>query len=306
MSNTQIEQTLSHIKAELDQLELPVETTHGNDLFPLIEKAFAISPFVVCIFNAEFNRPLIETVWHFNNSAAEFDDYLKHKIQLQLLKQAVQYQADCHLVMDDFLPELQSQSAIMQWLRVTRRSHSAAIAVLELNAQISIEESMERMSLLAENLTQIAYRWSMAFHQQTFGNCYLSTEHDFNKNQQQNMLILAMGKFGGGELNFSSDIDLIFFYSSNGQTQGGRRSIEYSRFFQKIGVLLIKLLDEVTQDGFVFRVDMRLRPYGDSGNLVMSVDQAEDYYHEQGRGWERFAMVRAKIMTGRKEEKQSL
>jgi glutamate-ammonia-ligase adenylyltransferase len=115
------------------------------------------------------------------------------------------------------------------------------------------------------------------------------------------MLVLGMGKLGGGELNFSSDIDLIFTYPESGETQGARRSLDNQQFFTKLGQKLINLLSQSTADGFVYRVDMRLRPFGESGPLVMTFAALEDYYQEQGREWERYAMVKARILgpTGR-------
>ncbi|MCS5950797.1 bifunctional [glutamate--ammonia ligase]-adenylyl-L-tyrosine phosphorylase/[glutamate--ammonia-ligase] adenylyltransferase [Klebsiella pneumoniae subsp. pneumoniae] len=114
--------------------------------------------------------------------------------------------------------------------------------------------------------------------------------------QPQPLLILGMGKLGGGELNFSSDIDLIFAWPEHGATRGGRRELDNAQFFTRPGQRLIKALDQPTQDGFVYRVDMRLRLFGDSGPLVLSFAALEDYYQEQGRDWERYAMVKARIM----------
>ena len=112
----------------------------------------------------------------------------------------------------------------------------------------------------------------------------------------QPLLILGMGKLGGGELNFSSDIDLIFARPEHGETRGGRRELDNAQFFTRLGQRLIKALDQPTMDGFVYRVDMRLRPFGDSGPLVLSFAALEDYYQEQGRDWERYAMVKARLM----------
>ena len=114
--------------------------------------------------------------------------------------------------------------------------------------------------------------------------------------EPQPLMILGMGKLGGGELNFSSDIDLIFAWPENGVTRGGRRELDNAQFFTRMGQRLIKALDQPTQDGFVYRVDMRLRPFGDSGPLVLSFAALEDYYQEQGRDWERYAMVKARLM----------
>lgn len=291
------------------------KTSIEDDLFQLISKALEISSFVAEVINSQCQQAVVQTDWHAKHSDPEFEKYLAQQIKTLLFNPTVEIQQGQIPSLDDYLEPYQSENAIMARLRNIRRTHSSAIAILELNDCLSIEQSMWRMSILAEQLTRTAYLWSYASQQKVFGSpqSYLENPHNLEKSDnssdkslQQNLLILAMGKFGGFELNFSSDIDLIFFYPSEGETSGGRRTTQNSRFFQKVGVLIIKLLNEPTEDSFVFRVDMRLRPYGDSGNLVMSVEQAEDYYHEQGRGWERFAMVRARIISGRPEEKQQL
>ena len=92
-------------------------------------------------------------------------------------------------------------------------------------------------------------------------------------------------------------IDLIFVYPQNGDTQGGRRSTENQQFYTKLGQKIILLLNQTTADGFVYRVDMRLRPFGDSGPLVLSFAAFEDYYQAQGRDWERYAMLKARILN---------
>ena len=119
--------------------------------------------------------------------------------------------------------------------------------------------------------------------------------------QPQDLVVVAMGKLGGGELNVSSDIDLIFVYPEDGQT-AGRRSVSVHEFFTRLGRRLIGTLAEPTGDGFVFRVDMRLRPYGDSGPLVVSFDMLEEYLLSQGRAWERYAWVKARAFTGRRRD----
>lgn len=116
--------------------------------------------------------------------------------------------------------------------------------------------------------------------------------------EPQELVVLAMGKLGGGELNLSSDIDLIFAYPEAGQTEGGQRSLSNEEYFTRVARGLIALLDTVTAEGFVFRVDMRLRPYGESGALVHSYAALEAYYQEQGRDWERYAMIKARPVTG--------
>ena len=108
------------------------------------------------------------------------------------------------------------------------------------------------------------------------------------------MVVLGMGKLGAKELNLSSDIDLMFAYAHEGETQGGPRSVDHREFFLRLGQRLIKMLDENTAEGFVFRVDMRLRPFGNSGPLALSFAGMENYYEEQGREWERYAMIKAR------------
>jgi len=308
MSKNLVDQALIEIKSERSS----AKTTINDDLFHYISNAIEISPFVADVFIHQLEPVLEQINWHRSNRALDFSKYLRLQIKQSLYVPSISFDSlsitqGQVFAINDFAADYQSEASIMKWLRRIRYQHSAAIAVLELSGQLSIEESIARMSILAEELIMIAYLWSYAAKREIFG-LPVSETTEFLNNEccEQNMLILAMGKLGGYELNFSSDIDLIFFYSHDGQTNGGRRQIENSRFFQKVGASLVKLLNEPTEDGFVFRVDMRLRPYGSSGNLVMSVDQAEDYYHEQGRGWERFAMVRARVISGREQEKTEL
>ncbi len=310
--------------AAVNSVHSSSKTSIDSDLFQIITNSIQTSHFVAEVVATQCAKVLIEVSWHKSHAATNFANYLHADITQVIFKTSFNNLSGNIPLMEDFCSQFHSEISIMTFLREKRRVHSAAIAIMELTNSIDIEHSMHCMSVLAQELTQIAYLWSYANQQVTFGypcnnlspindrdistleSQDVTAESAQSNDTKQNMLILAMGKFGGYELNFSSDIDLIFFYPSEGETTGGRRKISNSRFFQKVGISLIKLLNEGTQDGFVFRVDMRLRPYGDSGSLVMSVAQAEDYYHEQGRGWERFAMVRARIITGRNNEKSHL
>ncbi len=116
----------------------------------------------------------------------------------------------------------------------------------------------------------------------------------------QHMMVLAMGKQGGGELNVSSDIDLIFVYPEDGDTAAaaGQRELSNHEFFTRLGKRLIAALSEIIEDGFTFRVDMALRPNGNSGPLVASLNMVEEYLIVQGREWERYAWVKARAVTG--------
>lgn len=178
----------------------------------------------------------------------------------------------------------------MRQLRLFRRHMLTRIAWMQTLATSSTEASLQQLSVLAETLIVAAKDWLWQACCREFGTPVNAA------GEAQPLLILGMGKLGGGELNFSSDIDLIFTWPENGVTRGGRRELDNAQFFTRLGQRLIKVLDQPTVDGFVYRVDMRLRPFGDSGPLVLSFAALEDYYQEQGRDWERYAMVKARLM----------
>lgn len=117
------------------------------------------------------------------------------------------------------------------------------------------------------------------------------------RGKAQQLHVVGMGKLGGGELNVSSDIDLVFAYPEDGETDGAR-ALSNHEYFTRLGRRLIGALSEVTEDGYVFRVDMRLRPYGESGPLVVSFEMLENYLVTQGREWERYAWIKARPLTG--------
>ncbi|WP_337021902.1 bifunctional [glutamate--ammonia ligase]-adenylyl-L-tyrosine phosphorylase/[glutamate--ammonia-ligase] adenylyltransferase [Pantoea anthophila] len=188
------------------------------------------------------------------------------------------------------LSTVDSEASLMRELRLFRRRMLVRVAWMQALQQATTVQSLQQLSVLAEVLISRARDW-----------VYQACCHDFGTpcnadGEAQPLLILGMGKLGGGELNFSSDIDLIFAWPENGTTRGGRRELDNAQFFTRMGQRLIKVLDQPTMDGFVYRVDMRLRPFGDSGPLVMSFAALEDYYQEQGRDWERYAMVKARLM----------
>jgi glutamate-ammonia-ligase adenylyltransferase len=188
------------------------------------------------------------------------------------------------------LQDVDDEAALMRALRLFRRRIMVRIAWAQTLQLAATESSLQQLSVLAETLIIAARDWLYAACCREWGTpCNQA-------GAPQPLMILGMGKLGGGELNFSSDIDLIFAWPENGATQGGRRELDNAQFFTRLGQKLIKVLDQPTQDGFVYRVDMRLRPFGDSGPLVVSFAALEDYYQEQGRDWERYAMVKARIM----------
>uniref|UniRef100_UPI00135BB9A6 bifunctional [glutamate--ammonia ligase]-adenylyl-L-tyrosine phosphorylase/[glutamate--ammonia-ligase] adenylyltransferase n=1 Tax=Scandinavium goeteborgense TaxID=1851514 RepID=UPI00135BB9A6 len=195
--------------------------------------------------------------------------------------------------LQDALADVSDENSLMRELRLFRRRVMVRIAWAQALSLISTESSLQQLSHLAETLIVAARDW-------LYDACCREWGTPCNADgKPQPLLILGMGKLGGGELNFSSDIDLIFAWPEHGSTQGGRRELDNAQFFTRMGQRLIKALDQPTMDGFVYRVDMRLRPFGESGPLVLSFAALEDYYQEQGRDWERYAMVKARIMGDR-------
>ncbi len=184
-----------------------------------------------------------------------------------------------------------SEPGLMRALRRAREREMLRIAWRDLGGAAGLDETLGDLTALAEHCVDRALAW--AYDQ-------ACRRHGVPRNaagEAQRMVVLGMGKLGGGELNFSSDIDLIFVYPEQGVTDG-RRGLENSQFFIRLGQRLIRLLNEPTGDGIVFRVDMRLRPFGEAGPLVTSFDAMEDYYQEHGRDWERYALIKARPVAG--------
>jgi len=175
-------------------------------------------------------------------------------------------------------------------LRQQRNFFQVIIAWRDLCHLVPLPDSLLDVSHLAQTLIIGARDWLVEYLATTWG--YPCDDHGV----KQPLLIIGMGKLGGRELNFSSDIDLIFTYPEHGQTSGGRRTTDNQQFFVKLAQKLINALDKRTYDGFVYRVDMRLRPFGNSGPLVASFAAMEDYYQLQGRDWERYAMVKGRVL----------
>lgn len=196
--------------------------------------------------------------------------------------------------LNEALQEVDDETQFMRVLRQFRRKMLVNINWSQITHSSSTEQTLIQLSHLAEIIILTARDWLYQLSCREWG-----TPCDMQGNPQP-LIILGMGKLGGYELNFSSDIDLIFTYPHHGVTVGGRRELDNAIFFTRLGQRLIKALDHITQDGFVYRVDMRLRPLGEGGPLVISFSSMEDYYQEQGRDWERYAMVKAKVLGDQK------
>ena len=201
----------------------------------------------------------------------------------------------------DLLTPAASEHESLAALRTFRHREMLRILWRDHAQLASLEEAFEALSQLADCCIRSALSVATATLEEKYG-----TPYGTDSGQPQSLVVLGMGKLGGNELNFSSDIDLIFAYPEAGLTRGGRQELDNQAYFIRLGQMVIRLLDAVTEDGFAFRVDMRLRPYGDSGALVGSYNALEVYYQEQGREWERYAMIKARPITGTPEAQESL
>ncbi len=175
-------------------------------------------------------------------------------------------------------------------LRRLRQKVMAQLILRDIGGLAPLSEIVESMTLLADVTTNFA----LDYHHRQLVASY--GEPLDSQGQPQRLLIIGMGKLGGRELNVSSDVDYIFVYPEDGDT-AGPKSIENYDFFSRLGKRIIATLGELTADGQVFRVDMRLRPNGDSGPLVCSLDGLENYFVTQGREWERYAWIKARVMN---------
>ena len=195
--------------------------------------------------------------------------------------------------LSELIAACDNEDTLALTLRRFRSRQQVRIIWRDLTRQAALAETCRDLSDLADASVDLAYHWLYTRHCEQFG-----VPTGRRSGNPQHMVILGMGKLGAHELNLSSDIDLIFGYPEGGETVGAKRSLDNQEFFVRLGQRLIKALDAITVDGFAFRVDMRLRPYGSSGPLVYSFNALEQYYQDQGRDWERYAMIKARVIGG--------
>ena len=182
--------------------------------------------------------------------------------------------------------EAQFMAALRRW----RRAEFVRIAWRDLAGWASLTETLADLSRAADQALCLAHEFALRALTARYGQPRSEAQ------VAQQLIIVAMGKLGGGELNFSSDIDLVLLYPQGGDTDGAN-SISNQEFFTRLGQALIRLLEQPTADGFVFRVDLRLRPNGGSGPVVSNAASLEDYLQLHGRDWERYAWVKARAVT---------
>jgi len=183
------------------------------------------------------------------------------------------------------------EAALAQAVRQLRKRVMVKLILRDLNGLADLNEVMHTMTALAEVCVQHAQACLMKSMQQQYGSPIGEAS-----GIMQELLVIGMGKLGGEELNVSSDIDLIFVYAEDGDTDGPHK-LSNHEFFTRLGRRLINMINELTADGYVFRVDMRLRPYGESGPLVSSFAALEEYLVSQGREWERYAWIKARVVA---------
>lgn len=194
-------------------------------------------------------------------------------------------------------------SELQKQLRLFKRAEILRIAGRDLNGLAALEEVTDELSSLASSTLQAAYEVCRRCLTREYGQPMMETPEGM---REAEMTVIGMGKLGGRELNFSSDIDIIYFYESDkGETAGvqsasGARKgvVSLHTFFNKLGEMISKALSQVTEDGFVFRVDVGLRPEGKSGDMAVSLRSAEVYYESWGQSWERTAMLKARPVAG--------
>ena len=194
-------------------------------------------------------------------------------------------------VVRDSVAGATDQKVFQATLRRARQWLLVRIAFRDLAGWSDFATTSAELTAAAEACLEAAVAFATESQRERFGTPRLP------EGEEATFTVLGMGKLGGGELNFSSDIDLIFVHSGEGATDG-KRSLDNAGFFTRVGRQAIQALTEATADGFAFRVDTRLRPYGDGGPLVVPVGALEQYYQVHGREWERYALVKARPVAG--------
>ena len=201
---------------------------------------------------------------------------------------------DYHRRFAELPADAQDEDTLLSLLRRYRRREMVRIAWRDLAGWADLAETMSALSAFADacldQTLRILYRWQCdKFGIPTAGN-----------GSKQHLVVLGLGKLGARELNFSSDVDLIFTYPKSGRTRGAASSLSNEDFFARLCRRLIKVIGQPTADGLVFRVDLRLRPFGESGPLALDFNGIEQYYQQQGREWERYALIKARTVAGDK------
>ncbi len=238
--------------------------------------------------------PLSRYIQRLLESEPEQRDRLLAEMQRPFLREEMQAYLDTR-------PENKQHEALLHRdLRNLRKQVMLRIATRDLGGLADLSEIMASMTDLAEVTINAALKQHHIWLMDRFG----APIGEKSRTAQQ-MLVVAMGKLGGRELNVSSDVDLIFIYPEDGETDG-TKSIANHDFFARLGRKLIASLNDYTVDSYVFRVDMRLRPYGEDSPLAMSFAMLQEYFVTQGREWERYAWIKGRVIAGPPEAATTL
>lgn len=198
------------------------------------------------------------------------------------------------------LADSADEPSLHRALRQFRRREMLRIVWRDLADWAPLPETLEDLSELAE----VCIRQTLD-RLQDWSGAELGTPRAPD-GRPLRLVVLAMGKLGARELNLSSDIDLIFAFAQSGEVTDGPRPLSHEQFFVKLARKLVQALANPTVDGFAFRVDTRLRPFGEVGPLAMSFQAMEDYYQSQAREWERYAMIKARPVAGDPADQDAL
>ncbi|MBF0445219.1 MAG: bifunctional [glutamate--ammonia ligase]-adenylyl-L-tyrosine phosphorylase/[glutamate--ammonia-ligase] adenylyltransferase [Magnetococcales bacterium] len=181
-------------------------------------------------------------------------------------------------------------------VRLTKQRAYLGIGMRDLTKEATLEETVHALSDLADCCLEAAYQWLDRWLSKQYGRPIITLPEQ--PARAAKFTILGMGKLGGRELNFSSDVDLIYLYDDDSGMTDGARSIAIKKYYSLLGRELIQFLGKSTAEGRAFRVDLRLRPEGESGDLAISTRSAEVYYESWGQTWERSAMIKARPVAG--------
>lgn len=176
-------------------------------------------------------------------------------------------------------------------LRHFRRREALRLIWRDVNGADAVETTLAGASVLAEACVEAALRGA---EQQVAARHGLVRDA---QGQPQRLVVFALGKLGGGELNFSSDIDVVFAFAEHGDSDGAR-ALDAGAYYARVGQALVALLADHDADGYVYRVDLRLRPFGSAGRVALSFAAMEQYFQREGRDWERYAWIKARPVAG--------
>ncbi len=275
MSKPIPEKEISRLQHDFDALRLKFDNDlllidHKDELF----QCWYASPFIkrVCVSQPKWLESLLLTgELHKNISLNEY-----------------------RRLLNEVVVTTKSVEDIQKQLRLTRVAAYARIAWRDFHGYASVQQTLAELSLFAEACVEVTLQWCFSWQK------IQTNKNSFVEKLPQNIIIFALGKLGGEELNFSSDIDIVFAYSEDCDQAQGHIG-EAAEFYLKVTQLFIKVLSEQTEDGFVFRVDTRLRPFGNSGALIPSLQSIDQYFQSHGRDWERFAWMKARVLAGDRE-----